>query len=100
MKTKHTPGPWILHGALARIEDVNGRLLAVPVFQSQNDTGTTYGSNENLANAKLIAAAPELLEALKETLFLLQGYAVQYGHAPTLDKKIKTAKEAIKKATE
>lgn len=53
----------------------------------------------NKANAKLIAAAPELLEALIETLDLLtDNKDVLLGSR--LDISINLAKNAIKKATE
>jgi len=55
-QTKHTPGPWTINpekqgGPWYRIEAENGWVAQVP-----NPAGT---------NAALIAAAPELLEALK-----------------------------------
>jgi hypothetical protein len=51
------------------------------------------------ANAHLIAAAPELLEALEEAVFLLDGYLVQHGSAPSMAKKMKGLKSVIAKAT-
>jgi len=50
MNTQHTPGPWTLSGGNYAIITKDGEL--VPVI--------------NLANARLIAAAPELLATLKE----------------------------------
>ena len=54
---KHTPGPW---------EQKHQGMLCQIAINSDSDTlATVYGeSGENLANARLIAAAPELLEAL------------------------------------
>ena len=60
-KHKHTEGPWITgtHGSHGEIpiREKNGYLIA-----------TVWGddSNNETADAKLIAAAPELLEALRE----------------------------------
>lgn len=74
----HTPGPWE-----HRLEDTNIRLI-----DEENDRyigvyaedpgrggswvavieGDVFDSEEQLANARLIAAAPDLLEALKELL--------------------------------
>ena len=51
--SKHTPGPWIINGNKI---DGNGYHLA-----SVNSHSTTEGR----ANAQLIAAAPELIEALE-----------------------------------
>ena len=51
----HTPGPWIITD-FEKITDVNGKMITLLLSNS--------GSlNTKLANAKLLAAAPELLEA-------------------------------------
>jgi len=71
-KTKHTPGPWTLS--------------ARPTYQSENDKAFWFrdvvneprtvriarvsgvGEDRAMANARLIAAAPDLLEACKWAL--------------------------------
>ena len=63
--TKHTPGPW----RVASYFKTNG--LDVPWYQVKNENGFIVaecgqGRFEMLNNAHLIAAAPELLEALEE----------------------------------
>lgn len=61
--SKHTPGPWELgsgHG---------GRGLIFPVglqYPVASTTGFYLADGQGLSNARLIAAAPELLEALGE----------------------------------
>lgn len=69
--SKHTPGPWILASnpkqILFKVEGHPYRLLAEAHHAVFND-GTGQGSltdEEVKANARLIAAAPDLLEALK-----------------------------------
>ena len=59
METKHTPGPWII-GNPTEIHDVDGTRI---VMCCQTSDDVTDDASE--ANARLIAAAPELLEALK-----------------------------------
>lgn len=54
-EVKHTPGPWPESG---------------PVLKSMTVRGA---SKEAAANRRLIAAAPELLEALKQAVFVLEG---------------------------
>ncbi len=61
-QAKHTPGPWHAntpaddrYAANSNIRDVNGNVVAISTMPS-------------IANAKLIAAAPELAAALKEIL--------------------------------
>lgn len=65
MGTKHTPGPWIQHDkASMAILGKNGFLVANcgGHFDSRRESGEL--EKEHQANARLIAAAPELLEAL------------------------------------
>lgn len=61
MSAKHTPGPWETSGMIVR--DPEGREIADVHSQIiWQDHG------EECANARLIAAAPELLEALTEAI--------------------------------
>jgi hypothetical protein len=62
MKTQHTPGPWELRGPRL-VTDKNGVIIAENISSNE-------GTSE--ANAHLIAAAPELLEALKLGLLLIE----------------------------
>jgi hypothetical protein len=69
--TTHSPGPWIIETRLHvhAIKDANGQDLTYQDTEPQPDAGsvTSRGrsANETLANARLIAAAPELLSAIK-----------------------------------
>lgn len=60
-KTKFTPGPWERDGLKIR---VHGRGVICAVVARPQDGGT-FDCQEN---ASLIAAAPEMYEALKEVL--------------------------------
>ena len=61
MKTQHTPGPW-KEDKYGCVIDAGGRVVC-------NEFCTTsIPLAESLANARLIAAAPELLEALENLL--------------------------------
>ncbi len=67
---KHTPGPWNF--------DAYGE-----VFHISNNgfVASVYGKTENEANARLIAAAPELLEALRlAEQVLLDEYGPEFTH--------------------
>ena len=81
--SKHTPGPWRQAG-----EDIFGAndwWVAVATRDC-----TSKGSDEPEANARLIAAAPELLEALQSLV----------RHCESgLDFELDDAKAAIQKAT-
>jgi len=60
--SKHTPGPWVIQETnFAQQKNVYAQADKPPI-------ATVYGSTgENEANARLIAAAPEMLDALKKT---------------------------------
>ena len=60
METKHTPGPWCYQ--LGAIVDNEGYLIAD--VRSRWDDGQD-GEDYHFANARLIASAPELLQALE-----------------------------------
>ena len=73
MTTKHTPGPWYVGSgtyegrniySVASVTDDEG-FTYQPVVASAEDDGIKCWD----ANARLIAAAPDLLEALKRCKF-------------------------------
>jgi hypothetical protein len=93
MNTKHTPGPWFTD-------------VADPAFVNYNiyasDTkictmGIDMGVEEEAANARLIAAAPDMLEALEIALSDLE----QAQNETDIDFRgsIEIARAAITKAT-
>ena len=65
--SKHTPGPWVAKGPSVETED--GGLIAAVLDPTER--GTTVPDPYVVANAHLIAAAPDLLEALKKALNVL-----------------------------
>lgn len=83
--TQHTPGPWHCGEGVARhiVYDATGWAVA-----TVTDLSVCRRSGDNEATAQLIAAAPDLLEALE---------ALVYG-TENFEPFIAAAKEAIKKA--
>lgn len=65
MNTTHTPGPWQLRGSRL-VTDSQGVLIAEKI--QANYPGTPE------ANARLIAAAPDLLAALEEQHRLIEQF--------------------------
>ena len=67
--SKHTPGPWVVDPAnpnlVARDGDVYEYICEVSPSVFSN---STHSYDQECANARLIAVAPELLEALKELM--------------------------------
>jgi hypothetical protein len=96
MSTQHTPGPWkvkagsnaVLAGRKQICSHVNAAsVLPVNIVEDHKIAE---------ANARLIAAAPELLEALKK--FALK-HRHTYGLDGAWDEEITMAEKAIAKAT-
>lgn len=94
MNTKHTPGPWIADlETWAGIVNAPAGTIAGPVGGSKGAT-----LDELHANARLIAAAPELLEALDGLMAKLSAKspALQYHDCKEAYEQARTA---IAKAT-
>ena len=62
MSARHTPGPWVCDGAILEFE---GARFGQVAYVLEKEGEPFYAS---AANARLIAAAPDLLEALQELL--------------------------------
>lgn len=92
-KTEHTPGPW--HAGKSAGYETHGQMLINP----EADGRTIAVVYNGAANARLIAAAPELLEALQRAEsalahFISKEYAPHRPWTDTLDH----ARAAIAKA--
>lgn len=81
MSAKHTPGPWTQHEGEVRAKNYG--------LISRSYYGKPDG--EGVANARLIAAAPELLQAL-------QGMVDYYGTASANIEALEAARAALAKA--
>lgn len=94
MNSTHTPGPWEWDGNVCDYDPENEApwLVQAP-WDSKESQSILIGSIKckSKANAKLIAAAPELLAALRDCIAALGG--VNSDNVP------ETARKAIAKAT-
>lgn len=93
---KHTPGPWTFVG----ITGVASGMGYYSVCTNDCEVEVCTLRDRPLGDARLIAAAPELLEALEEVIQAwlheaAQGDGIDEDHAPVLAK----ARAAIAKAT-
>lgn len=99
----HTPGPWFVERmyeasrTIAMMRDFKGPNVALAVHGPQNWIHAAGAAEQIEANARLIAAAPELLIALKETL----DYWDSTGFStcePDCDCLVESVRDAIHKA--
>ena len=88
MKTQHTQGPWIITNG--RCIYGNGDFIKPFVASVEDD----HNDAETAANARLIAAAPDMYHALQDLIAYL-GVDVDNG----LDELLTNARDAIAKAT-
>ena len=101
-KAAHTPAPWQIEWNTAQggeghyIKDSNdmGEISRIAAVLFHDDT-----DGETRANARLIAAAPQLLEALQTTAANLRSWkAANGGGIKTFDSWLEVVEEAIAKA--
>jgi len=93
VKASHTPGPWLQWGPENQaivFSDTKG-----PVVVAVTDTDKAIGYLARQSNAKLIAAAPEMLEALQGALRNL----IMFHGSDCKCKECHNVKSAISKAT-
>jgi len=92
MTAKHTPGPWsVLHGRRLYIFDAQKEIIATIT----SDPGRNREQEQvDEANARLIAAAPDLLTALRELVAVYD-----CGHVPDIGAAIERSRVTIDEAT-
>lgn len=93
MKKKHTQGDgWVSSGYRVDVDIADG-------LSGICEMSDWMPEEEMEANAKLIAAAPDLLEALQNLMKGVEGLPPLTAIAGALEKQYKQAEQAIKKAT-
>lgn len=96
--TKHSPGPWWVNQQPSYHPQVlagpfKGGTAIADLFDERDPNGPN-GYEETQANARLIAAAPDLLAAAK----VAAEYLDMIGYTPTADGRLRTIADAIAKA--
>jgi hypothetical protein len=96
-KTKHTPGPWIVRGEYS---EEHGGMYSINQTVESADAGLPFVQLDEInGNAALIAAAPEMLEALELLTGLSAlGKASKFSHELSENECIDKALAAITKA--
>ena len=86
MKTKHTPGPWLYNESTNQVHAKHGATVAEVMPHYRNA----------MADGKLLAAAPKLLEAASQALAHIEADEVTHGRKFTAGEMLRAA---IAKAT-
>ena len=87
--TKHTQGPW---------RSETSAVLGTSIFSRETVVAILPVTPQLEANAALIAAAPDLLEALKEALTAVECWCDDWGGDPQNDEQYIKIKAVINKA--
>jgi hypothetical protein len=103
-ETRFTPGPWKVStenkGSIFGDLDNDAHDGDNPYIGTVAGIGTDKDDPECTANAKLIAAAPDLLEALRLALPYIEGaYECAFPDSDENNNVLEAAKSAIAKAT-
>jgi len=97
MSYLHTPGPWELYGrSIGNLGGVDVRACGSKLYLATALTSADYRTHaETLANARLIAAAPDMLETLNAALTLLRNPDAEAADADAVDARISSLLERI-----
>lgn len=103
MAGKHTPGPWETGAVMTNVEFTpKGHRFPMRVADCHPSYNAPESEEERLANARLIAAAPELLESMtfiRDACFrILDGKLTKEQLAEEIDDIQRHAEESIAKA--
>lgn len=106
MGIKHTPGPWRVSSESPRIIQKDYRAIGsdagflIASTMGHDNSGFYASEQEADANARLIAAAPELLEALTDAVIDFDNWAAHEDNHPHehLVVWVEKARAAIAKA--
>lgn len=90
---QHTPGPWYVERVTKPITGEPGNLF---IHGANAMVQSPIADTSAMANAALIAAAPDLLAALVDVLPDLEHYVSTHGPGP--DRRLDAARAAIAKA--
>lgn len=96
---QHTEGPWICHSGM--VWKADGSPDGIPIARMAREPGNGTLPTERDANARLIAAAPEMLKALEglfEQCEMVHKHWGENSNTREADRAIKAAQEVIKKA--
>ena len=99
--TKHTDGPWYAVSRMVEVAKDKAPDICTTNPQMFGQGHLKRSMREQIANARLIAAAPQLLEALEATLIELEeaGFGGSYFGLTMPSLGVNAARAAIARAT-
>ena len=97
MKSKHTPGPWRTNKLHAKGNQ--GKFVIANMIEYIGCIDAVEGAEKNEANARIIAAAPDLLLCCQVLLSYFDGGEVTITWADGMPGNLDAIREAVKKAT-
>ena len=97
-ESKHTPGPWIYYADLPSTDPNWHIVTTTNKMRVLANVHIEPGNEMDEANARLIAAAPELYDALADTLRILEAVKLSAGLGPKQVARMDVAKAALAKA--
>lgn len=115
MKTKHTKGEWVVYDSIPNqnqnLRIKTNQLLSIGVYPAEDGHERAIpllvavcghkDNEQSKANAKLIAAAPDLLNAVQLLLIAINHDEIKvFPNSDNCTDYIKILESAIKKATE
>jgi hypothetical protein len=98
--SKHTNGPWLVFCKDDRYPGIEAEHKSIVIFGNDGESGQGVRGDtreEALANARLIAAAPELLEASQSLLAIVESEFPDY--VCDNDRRVVAARNVIAKVT-
>ncbi len=100
-EVKHTPGPWFVTGSMTKYIEarIPSGLIQEVAACGPTEADGGYGPQQQ-ANAKLIAAAPDLLDALIKLHESLESLNNSGDAGQMVADDVETARAAIAKATQ
>lgn len=104
--SEHTAGPWLrrIESHVGRSDNTTYTIFGGPTWGSNNKiiaqkVVTGGGTDEDEANARLIAAAPELLAALERMECVARIFDVELDQQPAIIEALSEARAAIAAVT-
>lgn len=97
-RAAHTPGPWEVRGQQDDDGWNEGRHIYAPQDRYNGRSGCVALVKRSQADARLIAAAPELAEGLREAVKALTLAAAIIGRDERIDEPLESARAALAEA--